>query len=337
MWIFYRGGETIDRLTQLAGKRIAVGPEESGTYRLVKDLLAANGITRDNTVFVSLTGEPAVRALQEGEIDGLMLVMGPEAPLIQSLLRNQIARLVSLKQTEAYTRLFPFLTRLTLSAGVVDLVRNIPSEDVDVLASSAVLVARRDLHPDLINLLAQASSEVHGGPGLFYEAGHFPKQVDPEFPISESAVRFYKNGPPFLQRYLPFWLAILIERALLLGIPTLTVTFPLFKIVPWLYRWRVRERLLHWYAQLKEIETKLETGPTASQLEMLITSIEDIDHDLRSASVPLGFSEQFYNLRGHIDFVRHRARSLATSVTACTEEGNAREGGKSALHLEARQ
>ena len=190
-----------------------------------------------------------------------------------------------------------------------------------------------------MNLLAQASSKVHGGSGLFHQAGHFPKQVDPEFPISESAARFYKNGSPFLQRYLPFWLAIFIERALLLGVPTLTLLFPLFKIVPWLYRWRVRERLLHWYAQLKKIETKLETRPTAGQLEMLVKSIDDIDHDVRSVSVPLGFSEQFYDLRGHIDFVRHRASSLATSVTACAEDsnGNVGELDNRAQHLEARQ
>jgi TRAP transporter TAXI family solute receptor len=325
LWIFARRGEGVNRLAQLAGKRIALGPEESGTYGLAKDVLRASGVTPDRAIFSALSGEPAVRALANGEVDVLIVVMAAEAPFLQSLLRNPEAELVRLERVEAYTRLLPFLTRLTLPAGVVSLVDNIPPADVDLLATSAVLVARSELHPELMSLLAQACSEVHRGPGLLHRAGDFPKPTDPEFAVSENALRYYRSGPPFMQRYVPFWIAILIERLLLLALPVLTVAIPLLKFVPALYKWHARERLLHWYGQLKDIESKLEREPRAAQLEVLLARIDQIDREVRRGSIPFGFSDQFYVLRGHIDFVRARVGSLASQTSA--PEGSELERG----------
>jgi hypothetical protein len=156
---------------------------------------------------------------------------------------------------------------------------------------------------------------------LFHKFGEFPKYADPEFPISESAMLYYKGGPPFMQRFAPFWIAILVERLLLFGLPILTIAVPLFKFVPLLHRWHARERLLHWYAQLKDIEGKLESGPTSDQLEVLFTRIDHIDGEVRSSAIPFGFSEQFYNLRVHIEFVRRRARSLGRQAAPSPAAG----------------
>ena len=215
-------------------------------------------------------------------------------------------------QAEAYVRLFPFLNKLILPKGVVDLVRTIPPANVTLLAPSAVLVVREDMHPALTSLLAQAASETHQAPTLFARASEFPSSIDPEFTVADSAARFYKNGPPFLQRYLPFWLANFAERMIVLGVPLATIALPLFKFLPWLYRWRVRQRMLRWYAALKSVESRLEAQPSPNQVTVLTQEVEAIEDEVNDSPVPLGFSEQFYNLRSHIDLVRQR---LTTRVT----------------------
>ena len=306
LWIFYKGTETLDRLPQMRGKRLAVGPVGSGTRHLVSRLLEPSGVTERTATLLPLGGAEAVTALKDGKIDVVFMVVAVDAPQVQALLHDPEVRAMSLAQADAYARLFPYLTRLVLPQGVVDLVKNVPPADVILVAPAAVLVVR-------VSLLAQAAAEVHQAPSLFSQASEFPKAVDPEFQMADSAVRFYKNGAPFFQRYLPFWLANLVERLIVLGVPLATVALPLFKFVPWLFKWRVRNRMLKWYASLKEIESRLEAQPTPSQIAVLTADVEQIEVEMNDSPVPLGFSEQFYNLRGHIDLVRKR---LTTRVTA---------------------
>ena len=313
LWVFYAGEQTYDRLTLLKGKRLAVGPEGSGTYALVTSLLAVNGITKDNSTFLPLTGMDAIAALERREVDAVFLAQAAEAPSTQSALRNRNLKLMSLAQAEAYTRLLPYLTRLVLPQGSIDLAENVPSSDIHLIATSAALVVRDELHPALVYLLAQAAQEVHGGPNLFNSPGEFPKSVDPELKMSDDAARFYRNGAPFLQRYFPFWFANFVERMIVLGVPLLTIAIPLFKIVPWLYRWRIRERMLYWYSQLKKLEASLEAKPSPSQLSLIGVQIDKIEDEVNESPVPLGSSEQFYNLRGHIDLVRNRLKARAAA------------------------
>lgn len=309
LWIFYRGSERLDRLQQLTGLRLAIGPEGSGTRHLALRLLEASGVTAQTATLLPLGGGEATAALKDGRADVLFTVAAVEAPQVQGLLRDADIRVMSLVQAEAYTRLFSYLNRLVLPHGVVDLVRNIPASDTVLLAPAAVLVVREDLHPALTSLLAQAAAEVHQPASLFAAASEFPKAIDPEFQMSDSAVRFYKNGPPFLQRYLPFWLANFAERLIVLGVPLATIAIPLFKFLPWLYRWRVRQRMLKWYAALKRVESRLDSMPSPSQIAILADDVEHIEEEVNDSPVPLGFSEQFYNLRSHIELVRQRLRT----------------------------
>jgi TRAP transporter TAXI family solute receptor len=314
LWIFYRGAETLDRLPQLAGKRLAIGPEGSGTRQLATELLTPSGVSATTATLLPLSGGDAVTALKDGRVDAVFLVVAAEAPMVQALLREPEIRVMSLVQAEAYTRLFPYLSRLVLPQGVVDLVKNVPPADVVLLAPSAVLVVRQDLHPALTSLLAQAASEVHQPPSLFARAAEFPKTADPEFQVADSALRFYKNGAPFLQRYLPFWLANFVERMIVLAVPLATIAIPLFKFLPWLYKWRVRQRMLKWYAALKRVESRLEAQPSPSQITALTDDVERIEDEVNDSPVPLGFSEQFYNLRAHIDLVRQRLRTRGAAT-----------------------
>ncbi len=303
LWVFYKSADTFDRLGQLKGLRVAVGPEGSGTRKLAMTLLTAANVTEATATLLPITGDAAIEALRGGSADAILLAVAPEAPQIQSLLRDTTLKLMSLSQANALARIYPYLAKLTLPQGVIDLERNIPPRDYDLIAPVAALVARDDLHPALVAQLAQAAAETHGGANLLTAAGEFPRTIDPEFPMSTDAIRYYKNGAPFLQRYLPFWLANFVERSLVLLIPLATIAIPLFKGIPALIRWRVQRKLTHWYRRLDKLESKLgNKAPTPEQSRELAR----INDAVAALNVPRAYSEQYYNLRGHVDMVRAR-------------------------------
>lgn len=304
LWIFYRANQALDRLTQLRGRRIAVGPEGSGTRKLAMTLLSANEAAQAPTVLLDLGITAAVQALAESKIDAAFIIAGPEAPAVQKLLRADGVRLMSLGHAAAYTRLFPYLSALLLPQGAIDLARNIPERDVSLVAATAQLVAREDLHPALMSLLMQAASQVHGDSGLFQRAGEFPAATAADFPLSDEARRYYKSGPPFLQRYLPFWAAVFVERMIVLLVPIIAILLPAFNIAPRLYAWRVKSRIFRWYAALKQLERDIELNGDPARSPEHLARLERIDQHVRALKAPLGFSDMLYTLRGHVDFVR---------------------------------
>ena len=311
MWIFYRSAETIDRIGQLKGLRIAVGSEGSGTRHLAMTLLGAANVSGENTTLLPITNQPAVDALIAGQADAAMLTLAPEAPLLQALLHDQTIKLMSLSQANALSRIYPYLVRVTLPQGVIDLERNIPSKDVELVAPVAALVAREDLHPALVEQLAQAAAAIHSGPNLLTKAGEFPRAVDPEFQMSADAERFYKNGKPFLQRYMPFWMANFLQRLILMLIPLATIALPLMRGIPALMKWRVQRKLTYWYQRLGRLEAgignrKTSDGPVPIEQSRELSAITD---GVSAFRVPRAYAEQYFNLRGHIDMVRARLGS----------------------------
>ena len=311
LWIFYRGPD-IERLADLNGKRLAVGVEGSGTRVLVNDVLKAGQITANSATLLPVSGQAAVDALKKGELDVVFLALAPQAPLIQTLVRDNDVKLMNLTQSEALTKLFPYLARLTVPQGVFDLARNIPDRDISLVAPQAVLVARNTLHPAIIALLAEAAQGVHGKPSLFAKAGEFPTQTDPEFEMDPDALRYYKSGPTFWKRFLPYWIANLVERAIVFLVPLLTVLIPLGKVLPALYKWRFRQRLLLWYGRLKEVEEDVADvvpGPEGKNAAATLhTQLDNIDDAVGKLPVPIQFAEQFYQLRNHLDLVRERLK-----------------------------
>ena len=324
LWVFYRGSDTIDRLSQLKGKRILVGPKGGGTNNLAVRLLAASKVMPENATFIDNLALPDyVDALADDKADAGFLVLAPDAHTIQRLMAVPSLRLMSFSQSEGLTRLFPFLARVTLPQGVVDFDSNNPPEDTQMVSTTAALVVREDLHPALVALLTQAVIEVHGGVvqgpmAMFQKVGEFPQIPDPEFTVAPDAARIYKSGPPILQRYMPFWLANLFERLLLMLVPALTIVLPLTRIIPALYRWRIRRRILFWYGQLKGLERAIYAKPGREDLGAHMAEIERIDEGITQLRVPLAFSDQLYNLRVHLDIVRQRlaTRGGGTAVAS---------------------
>ncbi len=311
LWIFYQGSETLDRLSQLKGKRVNVAP---AIDKLVEPILAANGINADNTK-LSLVADIALagKKLRDGDWDVSFLPpVDLDAPPIQSMLRDPVIRLMNVAQAEALTRLFPVLHRLVLPQGVIDLERNITPTDVNLIGSTSAVVVRKDLHPELKYLLARTLQEVHGGAGIFQRAGEFPTQTDPEFPVAEEALDYYKNGPSFLQRYLPFWMINYAKRVAAILVAAFAVVIPLLTYGPRLYAWLVNMRLLRLYRRLRLVNAQLKRDLTAEQLAALQG---DLDHIDRAANVlPMRHSDLFINVITHIRLMRMELASRLTAL-----------------------
>ena len=302
VWVFYRGNQPLQRLTDLRGKRIAIGQEGSGVRQLAQQLLAANEIPIGNQL-LALSGLKAAEELQQGRIDAAFLIASERAPVVQVLLRSPGVKLMSFAQSGAYQRRFPFLTKLTFPQGVADLVRDFPPEDIRLLAPTANLVVRDDLHPALQSLLLQAASEVHGKSGFFQDAGEFPAYKDAMLPLSNEAARYYKSGAPFLQRYLPFWLAVLADRLIVLLVPLFALLIPLLKVAPAIYAWRVRSKVFRCYGELKFLEDDLKNHFDPAKLNSYRERLDALDEEASRLQVPLGFTDLVYTLREHVNLV----------------------------------
>ena len=305
-WIFYSSSESLDRLSQLKGKRIAVGPPGSGTRYAALKILGKAGVNSETANMLTYGGSAAVKALNNGFVDIVWMVGAPTARAIQSLLRNPNVRLMNFPMAEAYTRIFPELARLVLPEGVLDIEQNIPPDDVQLIGATTKVLVRSDLHPEIVQLLLQTMVEVHGGVGIFQHSGEFPKATDVEFPVANAAVEYYKNGPSFMQRHLPLWLSVHAQRTIAVLVAAIAIGFPLFRILPLIYNWLARRRLVYWYGQLKALEASFDATPDVENLTEKEAAVERIEEAVSHIRIPLTFSDQLYNLRGHIDIVRRK-------------------------------
>jgi len=313
--VFYRSAAPLDRLSALKGKRLAIGAEGSGARSLALALLKANGIEPGGpTTLLDLSGEAAVQALLSRKIDAVFL-MGDSAVsgAFRKLLGAQGVRLLDFAQADGYARRFRYLSKLELPAGSLDLGRNVPEKTLTLIAPTVELVARPDLHPALSDLLIEAAREVHGRGGLLQRPGEFPAPLEHEYRISDDAARFYKSGKGFLYRYFPFWLASLADRTMLVLVPIIVLLIPALRLVPWLYRWRIRARIFRRYGELMAVERALLSQAAPDQREELLKRVDEIEKSVISVRIPSSFADEVYVLRAHINFVRNRLAQRAAA------------------------
>jgi TRAP transporter TAXI family solute receptor len=303
VWIFYKG-KNLKQFAQIKGWRVNVGARGSGTPGLTTRLLAANLMERDEIVRSNLEDTPAVQALFGGEIDAMMLVSAPESQIVQMLLQTPGVKLFEFMQAEAYARRYPFISPVLLPRGVVDLGRDVPPRDEPLIATTTSLVAREGTHPALVQLFVQAASRVHSDAGWVARAGQFPSAERTEFPLAGEAARYYRNGAPLLQRYLPFWLANVIDRMWVALFSIVAVLIPLSRILPPLYRLRVRSKIFRWYRHLRRIEDL--SGEDGAAAKDLLADLDKLEARASRIAVPLAYADELYALRQHIDLVRAR-------------------------------
>ena len=315
VWLFYRADSaqrllktgSLSALTQLAGWKLNIGAPGSGVPNLMYRLLDANRIDLASLTLLREGQTPAVVALLAGESDALVFASAPESLLVQMLLQTPGIALFDFGQADAYSRRFAFLTPVTLPRGVVDLAGDVPPRDVRLVAPTATLVARKGTHPALIQLFVQAAQQIHGGAGWFQRKGDFPTSASTEEPLAKEAQRFYANGTPVLQRYLPFWLANLIDRMWPVLLTIVAVLIPVSRVLPPLYQFRIRSRIFRWYAQLREVEEAVGKRPAAE----LLDELGAIETRVENVTVPLSYADELYSLRGHIQMVGQRLRGAA--------------------------
>jgi hypothetical protein len=306
--VFYRSAEPLNRLSALKGKRLAIGPEGSGARALALTLLRANGIEPGGpTRLLDLSGDAAVQALLGGKIDAAML-MGDTAATggFRKLLGAPGVRLLDFAQADGYVRRFRYLSKLELPPGSLDLGRNVPEKTLTLIAPTVELVARPELHPALSDLLIEAAREVHGRGGLLQRPGEFPAPLEHEYRISDDAARFYKSGKGFLYRYLPFWMASLVDRTMVALVPIIVLLIPALRLAPWLYTLRVRARIYRRYGELMAVERAMLSQAAPEEEEKLLKRIDEIEKSVISVRMPSSFADEVYVLRAHINFVRNR-------------------------------
>jgi len=302
IWVFYRGTAPIDNIAKLRGQRLAIGAPGSGTYALGLSVARNNGLAQAPTTLLELGGLAAADALIEGRIDAALLVSAIDGQAVQKLLRVPAVRVMNMRRADAYVRRLPYLHKLELPEGVVDLAADIPAQPLTMIALTANLVAREDLHPVAIELLLQAVRDVHGGPTLLHSAGRFPSPMDVELPLSTDADRFYRERPSLLRRILPFWVAVWAERALFILLPLLAIAIPAFAYLPKIYAWHINSKLDRWYSELNRIEHEA-LAPGADHTS-LMARMNEVDARLNVLKVPKRYLAPLYMLRMHASYVR---------------------------------
>ncbi len=305
LWIFVREDIRGARLDALAGRRVALGAAGSGSRAVAELLFADAGVEVDS---LPLSGGEAIDALQRGEADAVSLVAGLNSPSVQRLLALEGVRPMSLQRAAAFTRRHRFLSRVSLPSGALSPSQNSPSEDLLLLAPAAALATRDDLHPALAGLLLLAARDIHASPGLLEAEAQFPSPALVDFPLTEEAERFYRRGPPLLQRYLPFWAAVLVDRLWVMLVPLLGLMLPLSRILPPVYRWRMRKRIYRWYDELQEMDLHAEREPQAADLESGLRRLDEIEREVRGIDVPLSYGQELYMLRQHLELLRSQLR-----------------------------
>ncbi len=308
-WVFYARSETLDNLTQLKGKRVAVAPVGSGIRVVGEKVLGAFGINGHNTKFIPVGGDAAYDALEKGEVDAVWTTAAPDLPAIQRVFRNPNVRLLNIKSAEALSRTSPEFFRLDLPQGAINIGENIPPTDIAVVGARARVLVRSDLHPEIANLLLKVMTQIHSKPGIFQRGSDFPASSDPEYPMAQTAIDFYRDGPSFLRRQLPLWLNVYVQRIIVLIAAIVPLVFLVIGGEPQVYRWIIRERVRPYYSRLRILEREAQSALSAEQVTYLSNELETIDREASTLRLPGRYADSFFSLKVHINLIRIRLAS----------------------------
>lgn len=311
LWLFRRS-ELNGNIQALRGKKVSIGPEGSAGRALA--LAVIKRIKADSVELLDFTPQVAAEKLIAGEIDAAFLVMGWESPVVHRLLTSAGIEVASVPRADAYVALYPYLSKVILPAGVADLSANQPPSDVVLLAPKASLAVRADLHPAIQHLLLDAAMQIHSQPGIFQKAGEFPAPESIDLPLSSEAQRFYKNGRTYLQQYLPFWIATLLEKIILVFLPLIAVVYPIFKLLPQVYDWFMQSRILRIYDEMKSIEVDIESGMPGLSHDAIRARLDELGQKANQLRLPTTYASALYTLRSHMNLVRARLSTSSRST-----------------------
>ena len=312
LWWFRRRENQGVGADGLRGRKIAIGPQGSGTRALSLELVKRTGMERQIGELLAIDPREAADKLKAGEIDVAFMMNSWDAPVIQQLLADERVALSGFPHADAFVALYPFLNKVIVPRGVMDLARDQPPADVTLITTKTSLVVRKDLHPALQYLLLNAATEIHSGPSIFNRANEFPAAEAIDMPLSSEAARFYKSGLPFLHDYFPFWMAALLGKLIILLIPILGVLYPMMRFLPALYDWVMRSKVLRMYGELRLLEDEMANARGSGRdMREVITRLDRLEEQANQLRVPVAYASQLYMLRNHIDLVREGVRKRA--------------------------
>ncbi len=308
LWVFLRSGLRVEQLSELSGRRLAVGVEGSGTRAVAETLLWANGVGSDDAEWLPLGSDAAIDGLLAHAVDAAFFVGSARSSAITRLMTHEgtDVTLLDIQRTLAYSRLFRHLSPVRLGQGAFDLIGDIPNRDIHLVAPTAALLTTEDLHPALIPLFIEAAREVHGQGDLFEETDEFPSPHGMEVELAESAAQYYEKGPSFLYRVLPFQVAAIVDRLKILLLPLITLLFPLMKVLPPIYRWRIRSKVYRWYKDLWDVEDRLQHAADDDELQAQLRELDRVGREIYATKVPPSYMEELYNLRMHLERVQKK-------------------------------
>jgi hypothetical protein len=308
LWIFHRTDLQVLTTDDLRGLKVSIGPLGSGTRMLSLELLKRNGLDQQVSGLLALTPQAAADKLLAAEIDAAFILASWDAPAVQRLVADERVGLTNVPRADAYVALYPFLSKVTVPAGVGDLGKHLPPSDVTLFATKASLVVRRDLHSAIQYLLLNTAVRIHSGVGMFHRAGRFPAAEGIDLPLSDQAIQFYKSGLPFLQNNLPFWMASLVGRLLVVLIPIVAVLYPMVRLLPELYNWLMRSKIARLYGELRFLEDEIKGGDAAATSD-LVARLDQLEKQVNQLGMPAPYASMMYLLRNHIAVVRDRLKA----------------------------
>jgi TRAP transporter TAXI family solute receptor len=321
LWLFHQRELEVNALNDLRGRKVSIGSEGSGTRVLSLELLRRNGIPQDAFVPMALSPEEAGQKLLKGEIDAAFMLTSWDSMVVQRLLAAETIELASFPRADAYLALYPFLNKVVVPTGVGDLATNRPAFDKTLLAPKVVLAVRKDVHPAIQYALLSAAAEIHAEPGIFQRAGQFPMADAISLPLSDEAQRFHKSGRPFLQHHFPIWMAVLIERLLVVLIPVVGLLYPLLRFLPALYDWSMRSKVFRLYGEMRFLELQIERGDAKGDLNATAAQLDRIEQRANQLKMPKAYASMVYSLLGHIALLRQRLQGHPSPLHASTQHG----------------
>jgi TRAP-type uncharacterized transport system substrate-binding protein len=323
LWLFHQRELELNglNLNALRGRKISIGPEGSGTRALSLELLRRNGIPQDAFVPMALSPEEAGRKLLNREIDAAFILASWDSIVVRQLLGAETIELASFPRADAYVALYRFLNKVVVPTGVGDLATDRPASDKTLLAPKAILAVRKEVHPAIQYALLSAAAEIHAEPGPFQRAGQFPMAEAISLPLSDEAQRFHKSGRPFLQHHFPIWMAVLIERSLVVLIPIVGLLYPLFRFIPALYDWSMRSKVFRLYGEMRFLELQIERGDAERNLNATSVQLDSIERRANQLKMPKAYASMVYSLLGHIALVRQRLKRDPSPPHASTQHG----------------
>ncbi|WP_121627494.1 TAXI family TRAP transporter solute-binding subunit [Poseidonibacter antarcticus] len=305
LWIFYKNeGFQMDYILQLISKKISIGGEGSGTFDLASKILSDNEINKNNSKLYNYSTQEAKKKLLKGDIDAMFLVISPNSSIVKELLENPNINLFSFKRAKAYSRKYNFLESTPLYEGTIDLYKNLPSENINLLSTTATLVIRNDFSEELTRLVLKSIKDIHDKKGLFEKENQFPNLDNITIEANEEALRYYTYGDTWLEKIFPYWIASNLDRLKILLIPLITLMIPLLKGGFPLYRWSIRSKIYRWYDEVQGLDLSLEGLKTKEELKRKLLEIEELKKEIKDETkVPLSYMGEYYDLIMHIELI----------------------------------